>query len=235
MPAVLMAGLLSPRASAAAAAGPQQNCILGIICLPGPPGPAPSPSPSPTTGLPGLPGLPLPPLPAPGLPGPGPLPGPAPSPSPGADKPTAATPGLEAAAATSVITAGSAALGDFAYQGVATVPTARGSQPMMKFTAASLTLSGGVTATVTQSGVSTITTSSALGFAGSVVLYATQLSGCLGAVCVTLRPGNVVTVLLQLLGPATSHASLTLTSVTTDQPLVTAGSLQAGGLRISLR
>jgi hypothetical protein len=39
---------------------------------------------------------------------------------------------------------------------------------------------------------------------------------------------------LKLLGPVTSHVSLTLTSVTTDQPLVTAGSLQASGLNISV-
>jgi hypothetical protein len=139
-----------------------------------------------------------------------------------------------AATATSVITAGSANLDDFVYQGAAKVPTADGSQPMMKFTASALTLSGNVTARVTQDGVTTTTTSPSLDFSGSVVLYATQLSGCLGPACVTLTPGNAVTVLLRLLGPVTSGTSLTLSSVTTDQPLVTAGALQASALRISL-
>jgi hypothetical protein len=104
----------------------------------------------------------------------------------------------------------------------------------MKFTAASISLSGGVTATVTQDRVTTVTTSPALDFSGSVVLYATQLSGCLGSLCVTLTPGNAVTVLLKLIGPVTSRTSLTLSSVTTDQPLVAAASLHTGALDISL-
>jgi hypothetical protein len=230
MPAVLAAGLLGSQtahaapAAHAASAGPQQTCIL-FICLPGPPAPSPSPGPTPT--LPGLPGLPLP------TPGSSPGASPSPSSSPGASK-KAPSPGLVAATATSVITAGSANLDDFAYQGAAKVPTADGSQPMMKFTASALTLSGNVTARVTQDGVTTTTTSPSLDFSGSVVLYATQLSGCLGPACVTLTPGNAVTVLLRLLGPVTSGTSLTLSSVTTDQPLVTAGALQASALRISL-
>lgn len=109
-----------------------------------------------------------------------------------------------------------------------------GRRPGLKFTAGSLTLSGGVTATVSQGSATTTTSSPALDFSGSVVLYATQLSGCAASLCVTLTPANVVTVLLKLIGPVTSHVSLTLTSVTTDQPLVLAGSLQASGLSISV-
>jgi hypothetical protein len=112
----------------------------------------------------------------------------------------------------------------------------------MKFTATSITLAGGVTATVTQGGkggaggtepVTTLTTSPTLAFTGSVVLYATRLSGCLGALCVTLTPDNAVTLLLQLAGGVTGALTLTLTKVTTDQPLVVAGALQAGALKIS--
>jgi hypothetical protein len=138
-----------------------------------------------------------------------------------------------------VIKAGSATLDDLAYQGAASVPVAGGgTERMMKFTATSLTLAGDVTASVTQGraggagSVTTLTTSPSLAFSGSVVLYATQLSGCLGPLCVTLTPGNAVTVLLRLASGVTGELTLTLTDVTTDQPLVTAGALQAGALKI---
>jgi hypothetical protein len=226
MPLVLAAGLLGSPGASATLAARQQTCILWILCFPGPsPTPAPSPSVSPSLGslLPG--GL---------LPGGGPA-SPTPSPSPGAPKQAPGAPGLVAATATSTITAGSATLDDFAFQGVTSLPTASGATVQtMKFTAASLTLSGGVTATVTEAAATTTTTSPELDFSGSVVLYATSLSGCLGPVCVTLTPSSVLTGLLKLLGPVTSRVSLTLTSVTTDQPLVTAGSLQAAALSISV-
>ena len=58
-----------------------------------------------------------------------------------------------AATATSVITAGSATLVHLAYQGAANVPAGGGGTVrMMKFTATSITLSGDVTASVTQRG-----------------------------------------------------------------------------------
>jgi hypothetical protein len=87
---------------------------------------------------------------------------------------------------------------------------------------------GGATRSVT-----TLTTSPTLAFSGDVVLYATRLSGCLGALCVTLTPDNAVTVLLRLASGVTGVLTLTLTKVTTEQPLVTAGALQAGALKIS--
>jgi hypothetical protein len=133
-----------------------------------------------------------------------------------------------------------ATLDHLAYQGAANVPvTGGGIVRMMKFTATSITLAGDVTASVTLGGaggarpVTTLTTSPALAFSGSVVLYATRLSGCLGPLCVTLTPDNAVTVLLQLASGVTGALTLTLTKVTTGQPLVTAGALQAGALKIS--
>ena len=78
------------------------------------------------------------------------------------------------------------------------------------------------------------TCSPALAFSGSVVLYATRLSGCLGPLCVTLTPDDAVTVLLQLASGVTGALTLTLAKVTTDQPLVTAG-LQDRALKISSR
>jgi len=240
MPLVLLAvalGAPGARAAAAAPAGPSGTCILGILCLPSPsPSSSPSPSPSPgqSTG--------------PSSTGPA-----APTSSSGTTPPTgrskgkrsarrraSAGSGLVAATATSVIKAGSATLDDLAYQGAASVRVGHGGTVrMMKFTASSVTLAGGVTASVTQGGTggepgaTTVTTSPSLAFSGSVVLYATQLSGCLGPLCVTLTPGNAVAVLLRLASGVTGELTLTLTHVVTDQPLVTARALQAGALRIS--
>jgi hypothetical protein len=230
MPLVLLAGLLGAPGTHAAAAAPQQragSCILLIICLPSPnPTPTPSPSPSATGSGPG----PQPSAsPSPGQPGQPGQPGKSRHKGRRADGPD-----LEAATASSVITADSATLAGFVYQGAANVPTAGGGTvKMMKFTATSMALSGDVTATVTQRRSAAVTTSPTFDFSGSVVLYATKLSGCVGALCVTMTPGNAVAVLLRLTGGVTGQLTLTLTHVTTDQPLVMAGSLQSGRLSLS--
>jgi hypothetical protein len=230
-PLVLLAGVLgapgahSAHSATAASAAPAQRggtCILFILCFP-------SPTPTPSGGA-----------------GPGPSGSPSPAPSPGSGPGTGgsgrhraarrakAAPGLVAATAASVIKAGSATLDHLAYQGPANMPVAGGGTVrMMKFTATSITLASGVTATVTQNRVATVTTSPTLGFGGGVVLYATQLSGCLGLLCVTLTPDDATTVLLQLASGVTGLLTLTLSRVTTDQPLVVAGSLQTGTLKIS--
>jgi hypothetical protein len=177
---------------------PQQDCILGLLCLP-----APSPSPTPAAGQPSSAG------PGAGAPSSSPSPGSAPQPGRsaghGADsrsrsRVAAGGPsGVEASTTTSVIVAGSATLDGMSYQGTAQGPTARGTVTMMKFTMSSLTLTGGVRATVTENGQTTVTINSSLDFSGGVVLYATKLSGSLLGVPITLTPGNVVTVLLKLL------------------------------------
>jgi len=230
MPLVLAASLLGGPGARTVTAAPQQgggSCILLIICLPSP-NPTPTPSPSPSgTGTGPQPSA----SPSPGQPG---QPGqPGKSRHKGKHR-TADGPDLEAATATSVITAGSATLDAFVYQGAANVPTADGGTvKMMKFTATSMALSGDVTATVRQRGSTAVTTSPTFDFTGSVVLYATKLSGCLGSLCVTLAPGNAVAVLLRLTGGVTGQLTLTLTHVTTDQPLVMADSLQSGRLSLS--
>jgi hypothetical protein len=242
LPAILLAGVLgapgapSARAAAASPQGSGGSCILFIICLPSPTStPRPTPSPSP--------GASSSPQPSPGSPSSGPQSGGTGRRGKRAARRADPGTGLVAATATSVITAGSATLDHLAYQGAANVPAAGGATVrMMKFTATSITLSGGVTASVTQRGttakrgagpVTTLTTSPTLAFSRSVVLYATRLSGCLGPLCVTLTPDNAVTVLLQLAAGVTGALTLTLTKVTTDQPLVIAGALQAGALKIS--
>jgi Family of unknown function (DUF6114) len=255
MPLVLVAGLLSSAARASAPAAPQ-GCILGIICWTSPsPSPSSSPSPTPTATSPGPTGSPAPNPSA--TPSPTASAGPSPNPSPTAPhthapshKPSrktaredpaqrhaVAAAGLVASSATSTITAGSGTLAGFAYQGVVDMPVAGGgTEQMMEFTASSVALAGGVTASVTQSGVTTRTTSPTFTFSGNVVLYATQLSGCLGPVCFILTPGSVISELLKLFGsvtgPLTGLLPITLTKVATDQPFVTAGSLQSGSLSL---
>ena len=254
LPAIMLASVLgAPGARAATAAphGSGGSCILLIICLP-------SPTPTPTTPTPSpSPGASAAPQPSAGTPGSSTAAG-HPGKRRAAQRRAAAGGGLVAATATSVITAGSATLVDLAYRGAANVPAGGGGTVrLMKFTATSITLSGDVTASVTQRGpggkggaggqggaggkggaggtgwVTTLTTSPTLAFSGDVVLYATRLSGCLGPLCVTLTPDNAVTVLLRLASGVTGALTLTLTKVTTDQPLVTAGALQAGALKIS--
>jgi hypothetical protein len=227
------------RASAATTASQSgQTCILGI-CFSGPSpspsasSPAPVPLPLPTVSVP----VPLPSVSASGNPlG---LVSPNSSASGTAkagskQKSASADPALEASSATEVLTAGSATLAHFSYAGNVTLPVGGGgSVSMMKFTADSITLAGGVTDTVTQSGTTTVTSSPTLAFSGGVTLYATKLSGSLLGVPLTFTPSTVSAVLLTLASVLTGAATITMTNVTTDQPIVIAGALQTGTLSIS--
>src|SRR5579875_721321 len=95
-----------------------------------------------------------------------------------AAKRAAVTGGLVASEAGSVLTAGSATRTGFAYQGNVDMPVAGGGTvTMMKFTADSITLAGGVTDFVFNDTATTVTTSPTLAFSGGVTLYATRLSG----------------------------------------------------------
>jgi hypothetical protein len=240
----LVAGTLAAtsaeRASAATAAPqqPGQTCILGICFGPSSsPSPSTSATPSPTASsnpLP-LPSLPIS-LPTTGI-------GSAISGVVGSATATAggktvkqagADPGLVASPATEVLTAGSATMTGFTYVGNTNVALASGGTvTMMKFTADSITLADGVTDTVTQGGVSTVTSSPTLAFSGGVTLYATKLSGSLAGVPLTFTPSTISAVLLTISNLITSGGTITLTSVTTDQPIVIAGQLQTGALTLS--
>jgi hypothetical protein len=149
----------------------------------------------------------------------------------------AATSGLVASAATAVLTAGTAHITGFHYVGNVDVPIAGGTETMMKFTADSIDLSGTVTVTVTQNGVTVTTISATQDFSDGVTLYATQLSGSLQAVSglpgvpLTLTPSTIGVSLLklpnvgllQLANLATGAIPLTMTGVTTDQLLISGG------------
>ena len=233
----LVAGILGTvgagGASAATRSQPAQTCILGI-CF----GPTSSPTPAPSASSSASPN-PLP-LPSVSLPVGTSLPaGPSASGTAkangkkAAQKNASADPGLAASAATEVLTAGSATLAHFAYAGNVTLPVGGGgSVPMMKFTADSITLAGGVTDTVAQGGTTTVTSSPTLAFSGGVTLYATKLTGSLLGVPLTFTPSTVSAVLLTVASVLTSTATITMTNVTTDQPIVIAGALQTGQLSI---
>lgn len=233
----LVAGILGTvgtgGASAATRSQPAQTCILGI-CF----GPTSSPTPAPSASSSASPN-PLP-LPSVSLPVGTSLPaGPSASGTAkangkkAAQKNASADPGLVASAATEVLTAGSATLAHFAYAGNVTLPAGGGgSVSMMKFTADSITLAGGVTDTVAQGGTTTVTSSPTLAFSGGVTLYATKLTGSLLGVPLTFTPSTVSAVLLTIASVLTSSATITMTNVTTDQPIVIAGALQTGQLSI---
>jgi hypothetical protein len=144
-----------------------------------------------------------------------------------------ADPGLTAPSATSVLTAGSATLTHFAFKGITNMPVGGGgTQKMMEFTASSATLSGKVTVTVTENGVSTITNSPTLGFSQNMTLYATKLCGKLAGIPLCFTPSTVSAVLLSIANLLTGLVPITLTDVTTDQPLAIAGGLRTGSLSI---
>lgn len=243
--------LLAPALMAhGAAARPASKCIIPVpILCPAPPSPTPSPSPSPSPTQP--PGQPSP-TPAPS--GPAPSPSSSPSGSPSASpssSPTASAsprprrarkvrkassvhapaPALQISGAPFSLVTGSAVLKGSAYLGVAHVPTAGGRRiAMMKFSLSSLTLSGDPTLTVRQGGAASSTSAASMQFTGSVVLYATKLSGDLLGAPITLTPDSPLSLVLRVLGPVTPGVTLTLTNVTTDEPYISTASLQIGSL-----
>ncbi len=259
MPLALLGlvGLMLPGRAAAAPVRParsaQADCIIPVPIL------CPSPSPTPTPSGSGTP-TPTPapsasasadPAPSPGgsgsasaSPSPSGSPSgtasasPSPSPSGSGKKASsvkaASSPGLMVSEAQFVLSTGSALLLGASYDGVAQVPTANGTAvTMMKFTMNSLTLDGAPTLTVTQGGHSAVTSGSSMQFTGSVVLYATQLSGDLLGIPITLTPSSPLATILQLLNSVTPLVPLKLTNVTTAQPYISSNSLQIPGLSVS--
>lgn len=281
LPTLLVAGLLGTSGAARAASTPQPNegCILGVLCLPGPsasPSPSQSPSPTPRSSDPG-------PNPTPSASSPsGPAASGSPSATPSAGSPGTAAPvptatpttsgsaspsasasaspatsgrsasgksasaqrrkiaqkeaaapsAVTAPAAASVLSAGSVTMTDFQYQGNVSMPvTGGGTEEMMEFTADSAALSGDVTVSVAQGGLTTDTSSPTLGFSDGLTLYATKLCGNLfGLVPKCFTPSTASAVFLSNASLLTAVAPITMTDVTTDQPLATAGALQTGSL-----
>jgi len=248
--AVALVGVTGARqAMAAPRAG--QGCILGIICFPSPSASAaPTPSPSLPIPIPSI-GLPLPgssASPVVTIPGAGTKSGtasPTASSTSGTPKNAADPSGLTASDATAVLTAGTANITGFHFVGNVDVATAAGSQRMMEFTADSIDLSGTVTVTVTQDGVTVTTVSASQDFSDGVTLYATELSGDLEGLPVAsldLTPSTITVAnllklpnagLLQLANLVTGAIPLTLTGVTTDQLLISGGTPVTTALSMS--
>jgi hypothetical protein len=125
-------------------------------------------------------------------------------------------------------------LTDFQYVGNVSMPVSGGTtEEMMEFTASSADLSGDVTVSVTQGGLTTDTSSPSLGFGDGMTLYATKLCGNLfGVLPVCFTPSTVSAVLLSIANKLTAAVPVTMTDVLTDQPVTTGGSLQTGSLTI---
>lgn len=155
-------------------------------------------------------------------------PAPAPSASksanPNAGKQATAMPSLLAAAVPATLTAGSALMEGLAYDGVASVPTANGSQQMLKFSMSSLHLGGGIQLSVTAGGHTMVTRNTSVTFSGNVVLYATRLCGDLLGIRLCFTPQSPPPLVLPV---------MSFTNVLTEQPLTSADSLAAPGLDIT--
>jgi len=142
--------------------------------------------------------------------------------------------GLVAATVPSVLSGSSATLVHFLYQGNVNMPTTGGGTvTMMKFTADSVTLSDASDA-INEGGVTAGPSSPTMALSGNVVLYATQLSGTLGPISLTLTPDSP---LLATIGNVITAGQVTLTNVTTDQAMATADSLTygPGGFAVTIR
>ena len=158
--------------------------------------------------------------------------------SPGAknknDKTGTGTQGLVVSSSPAVITASSATLDGLAYQGKVNMPVnGGGTVTMMKFTMSSQQLSG-LDLTVTGADGTLTTAAPSASFAGSVVLYATKLTGKLAGVPLTLTPDNAESTLLQLLNSLTPLVPVTLTDVTAHQPVVLGNTGAITSLSISV-
>ncbi len=232
---LLLAGTLA-MSQAPAAAGqspPDGGCfipLLSFLFCPSSSSSSSSASPSatPAAGTPAASATPTPSASADPSPSASPPATPASSPAkpvnPNAGKKATAAPWLTAASSPATITAGSALMAGLSYDGVATVPTAGGSQQMLKFSMSSLTLSGGTVLTVTEGTHTSVTRSSSLSFSGNVVLYATRMCGKLLGIPLCFTPQSPPPLVLPV---------MSFTDVSTDQPLTAADSLSAPGLDIA--
>jgi hypothetical protein len=221
----------TPSACSTTTSSPAASPSPTASCSPSPapstsptPDPTPAPSPSASTGIAADPNA-----------GAGATASPSSSPSPA---PTGTPPSFAVSTAQSTLVATSATITGFAYDGVVSAPTASGTVQMMQFSATSLDLSG-VQLTVSQAGGTQTTTATSLDLTGNVVLYATELSGDLFGIQLTITPSTPIADILQILGEAGLSQTLTqvvplqMTNVTTLQPYTSATGMSATALQIT--
>jgi hypothetical protein len=247
LPLVIAAAAVLHSAAAPAKTQQPAGCpiYIPLIC------PSPSPSPSPTGGTSPSPSpsptgttpSPTPtgnPSPTAGSPTPGSTPSPgasgsSPGPSPSASRSphrrTGSAPAFAIATAPSTMTASSALITGFAYDGLVTVPTAHGRVRMMQFSMDTITLSG--LELRAGSGAVMTTRAPSVSLSGHVVLYATELSGKLLGVPITLTPGSPLSAILGAIAPLTKAIPVPMTDVVVDQPYTSAAAMSASGLLVS--
>jgi hypothetical protein len=109
-----------------------------------------------------------------------------------------------------------------------------GSEQTLEFTASSASLSGDVDLVVTQNGITTSTNSPMLDFSGNMTLYSTKLCGNIYGVTsqVCFTPSTIDQVLRRITNVLTGVAPISMTDVTTYQPVTSAGALQTGSLSL---
>jgi Family of unknown function (DUF6114) len=216
--AVYHAGPSRPQPSSAAS--------MGLAASAGPsPSSSVRPTPSPSGPSPTAPASPSP-SPAPTGVGPSPVgtppqPGRAP---PGPPRVTTSLRGPGPAAVAWTLTAGSAAVTGLKFDGVARVLTAWRVVYMLKFSLASMVLSGGTGLTFAQAGHSIVTSATSLNLSGNITLFATKISGELGGRTVVYTPSKP---------PVNLSPDLTLANVVASQPYATADTFIAAGLTIT--
>lgn len=200
-------------------------------------GSCPSPSPSAT---PGPSGNPSPsPRTSPGL-SPGANASRSPSPSHGgshspgrSSRPmTGTAPRVTVATDPASLAAASATITGFAYDGVVGVHTSAGTVQMMQFSMSSISLTG-IRLSARQGAAVMTTQANRLDLNHKVVLYATELSGDLLGVPITITARSPVAAILQAIAPLTQRVPVSMTNVVTDQPCSSAASMSISGLRIS--
>jgi hypothetical protein len=213
-------------------------------------GPAASSSPRPGggsgagggTGSGGGVGLGANPLPSPSIslglrpsPGASPRPAAGASPSPSikiASK--ASAPAVTLSSVPATLTAKSATIKGFVYDGQVSVRLPDGTvEQVMRFTMTSLDLTD-IDLTAGQGSRAVTTMAPGLDLTGNVVMYATELSGDLyGGVPVTLTPSSPVAIVLKAISGLTKKVPVDMTNVVADQPYTSGNSMSIKGLDIS--
>jgi hypothetical protein len=149
-------------------------------------------------------------------------------------KQATASQGLVLSGATTVLSAGAATFTNFFYVGNVDMPVAGGGTvTMMKFTADTITLTGGPSFSIAQDGVNVVQSGDTFAFSGGVTFYATQLTGSLPVIGqLTFTPSNAAALYVTLDPADAVLPSITLTSTTADQPVSIAGSVQYTPLNV---
>ena len=119
------------------------------------------------------------------------------------------------------LTAASAAVTGLSFDGVARVGTARRAVFVLKFSLASMVLSGGTALTFVKAGHSIVTRARSEDFSGNITLYATRISGDLQGRKVVYTPRKP---------PVNLSPDMTLTNLVAHQPYAFADTFTGAGL-----